>query len=107
MPSATLAINKCSWLSQGSMVPCGKNSFGKFCGFHNFSARTGTPNGPQPCIGCGRGVRGKYKICVYCGGCKYRSLLSYNKRKNIPSPSPEEFIRLHKPPLEMQSISHT
>ena len=28
--------------------------------------------GPQPCIVCGIGVRGKYNLCVTHGGKKYR-----------------------------------
>ena len=87
------SLNKCRWLLQGSTRRCGKNSVGKFCGIHNCCAKQGCPDGPQPCIGCGKGVRGKNKICTECGGPKFRSAVEYLRRKNKPIPTPEEFLK--------------
>ncbi|KAL3872443.1 hypothetical protein ACJMK2_040369, partial [Sinanodonta woodiana] len=70
-----------------------KNSLGKLCGVHNCSAKQGCVDGPQPCIGCGKGVRGKNQICTECGGPKYRSVMEYHRRKNKPIPTPEKFLK--------------
>ena len=93
MPSSTLAINNCSYLPLGAKVPCGKKSIGKFCGYHNKVSRQGSLIGPQPCLGCGIAIRGKLLICARCGSQKYRSIVEYNKRKNKPIPTLEEFLR--------------
>ena len=91
MSNKSLAINKCAWLYQSSSKICNKNSVDKYCSYHKYLLKSST--GPQLCIGgCGKGIRGKYKICPGCGGNKYRSLREYNKRKNRQIPTPEEFI---------------
>ena len=106
MPNHTLAINKCNWLPQGAKKRCNKNSIGEFCGYHTMIAKQGHSSGPQPCIGgCGTGIRGKYKICTSCGGHKYRSIIDYNKRKNRPIPTPEEFIKSRNASVSNVSIS--
>ena len=92
MVNSALATNKCSWLYLGSTRRCGKNSYGEFCGVHNCSAKQGCSNGQRPCIGCGKGVRGKYQICIACGSLQYRSAIEYLRRKNRPIPAPEEFL---------------
>ena len=62
MPNTTLAINKCAWLYQSSSKVCNKNSVGEYCAYHKYLLKSST--GPQLCIGgCGKGIRGKYRIC--------------------------------------------
>ena len=92
MPSAKYAINNCSYLPLGSKTRCGKKSVGKFCGYHNKVSKQGSLTGPQPCLGCGVGIRGKLLICSTCGSHKYRSIVEYNKRKHKPIPTIEEFL---------------
>jgi len=107
MPNHLLAINKCSWLPQGAKTRCNKNSINEFCGYHAMIAKQGHSSGPQPCIGgCGTGIRGKYKICTQCGGHKYRSIIDYNKRKNRPIPTPEEFIKSRNARISSVNISN-
>ena len=93
MPSSTLAINLCSYLPLGAKIPCGKKSIGKFCGYHNKVSKQGSIIGPQPCLRCGIGIRGKLQLCPRCGSHRYRSVVEYNKRANKPIPTLEEFLR--------------
>jgi len=37
--------------------------------------------GPSPCIVCGVGVRGKSKLCINCGGKRYRELKRYYDKR--------------------------
>ena len=92
MSKRALAINKCAWLYQSSSKICNRNSIEKYCYYHKYLLKSST--GPQLCIGgCGKGIRGKYRICPGCGGNSYRSIREYNKRTNRPIPTPEEFIK--------------
>ena len=93
MPSATLAINHCSYLPLGSKTPCGKKSIAKFCGYHNRVAKQGSVTGPQPCLRCGIVIRGKLQLCVGCGSHRYRSIVEYCRRVNKPIPALDEFLR--------------
>lgn len=93
MVNPALAVNKCSWLFLGSSRRCMRNCYGEFCGVHNGTAKQGCPEGPRPCIGCGKGVRGRYQICISCGSPQYRSAIEYLRRKNKPIPTPEEFLK--------------
>ena len=91
MVNSALAVNKCSWLIESSTRRCERRCCGRFCGPHNASAKQGNPDGPQPCIGCGRGVKGKHPICNGCGAPQYRSAVEYQRRKNKPISTVEEF----------------
>ena len=92
MPSCKHATNRCAWLPQGSTTVCGKNSYGKFCGVHAMFAKLGKLDGPRGCLGCGKGVRGRYQICMDCGGHQYRSVVNQCKKMSRTPPTIEEFL---------------
>ena len=64
-------MNNCDWLPIGKLSKCGKKCRNQYCGLHMVHIQRGSI-GPQPCIVCGVGVRGKNNLCVPHGGKKYR-----------------------------------
>ena len=57
--------NTCKWLVIGSMSQCGKSCLGEHCKIHLARLRQGP--GTQPCTGCGRVVKNRFKLCQDCG----------------------------------------
>ena len=106
MVNPALAVNQCAWLFSGSTQRCGARCCGRFCGLHNYSTKQRRPNGPQPCIGCGRGVKGKHPICIGCGAPQYRSAIEYLRRKNKPIPTVEEFFKSFREKQIAKQVPH-
>lgn len=87
--------NLCKWLMIGSVTPCNRSCINEFCGIHLQRVRFGSL-GPKPCLQCGIGVRGGTRLCVQCGGKRYRELKRYYDKKNNDNDkiikTPEDYL---------------
>jgi len=78
--------NICSWLIQGRNEICGKSCREEYCKSHRLLIRRGSKI-PNPCIGCGVGVRSEIQLCRNCGRETERYRLKNNiSRRQLPLP---------------------
>ena len=78
--------NICSWLIQGRNEICGKSCREEYCKAHRLKIRQGSKI-PEPCLGCGVGVRSEIQLCRNCGRETERYRLKKNiSRRSLPMP---------------------
>ena len=67
--------NICPWLKNGKHEIWGKSCREEYCKDHRNKIRNGRRI-PQPCLGCGIGVRSQIQLCRGCGREKERQRLA-------------------------------
>jgi len=78
--------NICSWLIQGRNEICGKSCREEYFKAHRLKIRQGSKI-PNPCLGCGVGVRSEIQLCRDCGRETERYRLKNNiSRRQLPLP---------------------
>ena len=93
--------NICPWLKNGKRETCGKSCREEYCKVHRFKIRNGSKI-PNPCLGCGIGVRSQIPLCRGCGREKERQRLA---KTRVEQASPEAPLEVRLGFLETAPLS--